>query len=53
MPDPQQPLPRPVERAINREPVDEEAWPYDEEMSYRMIPVPGGCVVVGAPRRTR
>ena len=53
MPDPQRPLPRPVERAINREPVVEDDWPYDEEMSYRMIPVPGGCVVMGTPRRMR
>ena len=53
MQDPQQPLPRPVERAINREPVVEDDWPYDEEMSYRMIPVPGGCVVMGTPRRMR
>jgi hypothetical protein len=29
----------------------EDEWPYDEEMSYSMIPVPGGCVVVGSPRR--
>jgi hypothetical protein len=52
-PDPQEPLPPPVRRAINREPVVEEEWPYDEEMSYKMVPVPGGCVMVGTPRRTR
>lgn len=50
LPDPQEPLPPPVRRAINREPVVEEEWPYDEEMSYRMIPVPGGCIMVGTPR---
>jgi hypothetical protein len=48
--DPRQPLPPPVERAINREPVDEEDWPYDDERSFRMIPVPGGCIMVGSPR---
>jgi hypothetical protein len=47
---PEQPLPRTVERAINREPVIEDDWPYDDEMSYRMIPVPGGCMLVGSPR---
>ena len=53
LPDAHQPLPPPVRRAINREPVVEEEWPYDEEMSYRMIPVPGGCIMVGTPRRYR
>ena len=48
--DPRQPLPPPVERAINREPVVEEEWPYDDESSFRMIPVPGGCIMVGTPR---
>lgn len=51
LPDPAQPLPPSVRRAINREPVVEEEWPYDDEMSYRMIPVPGGCIMVGTPRR--
>lgn len=46
------PLPDPVQRAINREPVDEEEWPYDDT-TFRLIPVPGGCVVVSAPRRRR
>ncbi len=49
--DPQQPLPAPVQRAINRTPVDEETWPYDDEHSFRMIPVPGGCIMVSTPRR--
>jgi hypothetical protein len=53
IPTPEQSLPRPVERAINREPVVEDEWPYDDELSYRMVPVPGGCVVMGTPRRTR
>jgi hypothetical protein len=39
-----------VQRAINREPVVEEEWPYDDENSFRMIPVPGGCIMVGTPR---
>lgn len=43
-------LPRPVQRAINREPVDEEEWPY-EDTNLRMVPVPGGCIMVGTPRR--
>jgi hypothetical protein len=50
LPDPHQPLPPSVKRAVNREPVIEEEWPYDDELSYKMIPVPGGCVVVGTPR---
>ena len=37
------PLPEPVRRAINREPVDEEEWPYDES-SFTMTPLPGGCL---------
>jgi hypothetical protein len=53
MPNSERPLPRPVERAINREPVVEDEWPYDDEMSYRMMPVPGGCIVAGTPRRIR
>lgn len=51
VPDPYQPLPPPVERAISREPVVEEEWPYDDELSFHMVPVPGGCVMVGTPRR--
>jgi len=31
-----------VKRAINREPVIEEEWPYDDELSFRLIPVPDG-----------
>jgi hypothetical protein len=49
MPDPQ-PLPPPVQSAINRQPVVEEEWPYDDDLSFRMMPVPGGCVMVGTPR---
>jgi hypothetical protein len=44
------PPPEPVQRAINREPIDEAEWPY-EENTFRMVPVPGGCVFVSAPRR--
>jgi len=46
------PLPEPVRRAINREPVDDEEWPYDDNQ-LRMIPVPGGCIMVSTPRRRR
>jgi hypothetical protein len=53
MPDPRQPLPPPVERAIRREPVVEEEWPYDDDLSFRMVPVPGGCIMVGTPRSRR
>jgi hypothetical protein len=52
-PDPQEPLPAPVKRAINRETVSEEEWPYDDEMSFKMVPVPGGCIMVGTPRSHR
>jgi hypothetical protein len=40
-----------VERAIHREPVVEEEWPYDDESSFRVIPVPGGCIM-GAPAQS-
>ena len=53
LPDPRRPLPPPVRRAINREPVVEEEWPYDDDMSFRMVPVPGGCIMVGTPRGHR
>ena len=43
-------LPEPVQRAINREPVDEEEWAY-EDQKFRVVPVPGGCIMVGTPRR--
>ena len=49
-PQPQAPLPEPVGRAINREPIDEEEWPY-EDIDYSVVPVPGGCIMVGTPRR--
>ncbi|MCU1617840.1 MAG: hypothetical protein JWO98_5380 [Frankiales bacterium] len=45
------PLPDPVRRAINREPVDEEEWPY-EENSFNVMPLPGGCLITLKPRRT-
>jgi hypothetical protein len=53
LPDLQQPLPPPVKRAINREPVDEEEWPYDDERSFAMFPVPGGCIMISTPRSRR
>ena len=48
-PPPVEPLPEPVRRAINREPVDESEWTYDTAM----VPLPGGCIVVSRPRRRR
>jgi hypothetical protein len=50
-PEPATPLPQPVRRAINREPIDEDEWPY-EENTFRMVPVPGGCLFISAPRRS-
>lgn len=43
------PLPEPVRRAINREPIDEAEWPYDEA-SFDMVPLPGGCLFAVRPR---
>lgn len=45
-----QPLPNVVRRAISREPVPEEEWPY-EKNHLRVVPLPGGCLVTSAPRR--
>jgi len=45
-----QPLPDVVRRAINREPVPEEEWPY-EEGDLRVVPMPGGCLITSTPRR--
>jgi hypothetical protein len=47
-----EPLPEPVRRAINREPVDDEEWPYDDN-TFRMLPVPGGCIMVSTRRSRR
>ena len=44
-PPPPPELPEPVQRAINRERVDEEEWA-DEDQRLRMVPVPGGCIMV-------
>lgn len=49
-PPPPDELPMPVQRAINREPVDEEEWTF-EDQDFKVIPVPGGCIMVGTPRR--
>ena len=49
-PPPPAPLPEPVRRAINREPIDEEHWPY-EESDVSLTPVPGGCLFTVEPRR--
>lgn len=46
------PLPDPVRRAINREPVPTEEW--EEFMptgGYSVTPIPGGCLVALGPRR--
>lgn len=48
-PAPAAPLPEPVRRAINREPVDE-GWDYDNP-TVHMIPIPGGCLFTSGPRR--
>ena len=47
---PLEPLPEPVRRAINREPVDESEWPY-EDMRWHVVPMPGGCLFTATPRR--
>ena len=44
-----QPLPDVVRRAINREPVPEEEWPYSGS-DLRVVPMPGGCLVTSTPR---
>jgi hypothetical protein len=49
-PPPAAPLPEPVRRAINREPVDESEWPYDETR-FNVMPLPGGCLFTVRPRR--
>ena len=49
-PEPATPLPQPVRRAINREPIDEDEWPF-EENTFRMVPMPGGCLFISTPRR--
>ncbi|HZB50806.1 MAG TPA: hypothetical protein VE547_17090 [Mycobacteriales bacterium] len=49
-PPPLEPLPEPVRRAINREPVDESEWPY-EDMRWQVVPLPGGCLFTATPRR--
>ncbi|MCW2615841.1 MAG: hypothetical protein JWN08_2835 [Frankiales bacterium] len=48
-PPPATPLPEPVRRAINREPVPDEEWPY-EDNRLRVVPMPGGCLVTSTPR---
>ncbi len=48
-PPPAAPLPEPVRRAINREPVDEEEWAHHES-NFTMLPLPGGCLFTLRPR---
>ena len=26
------------------------AWPYDDQLSFKVLPLPGGCIMVGTPR---
>lgn len=49
-PPPARPLPDPVRRAINREPVDDAEWDYDTP-TVSMLPLPGGCLFTVRPRR--
>lgn len=49
-PQPIAPLSEPVRRAINREPVADEDWPF-EDSSFNVVPMPGGCIVTSTPRR--
>jgi hypothetical protein len=50
-PPPPAPLPEPVSRAINREPVpDEELLEFEDESSWELLPMPGGCLVLGGRR---
>ncbi len=49
-PPPAAPLPEPVRRAINREPVDDAEWDYDNP-TVHMVPIPGGCLFTSGPRR--
>ena len=46
------PLPEPVKRAINREPVSEEEW-VEYETGYGIRPIPGGCLINLGPRPIR
>ena len=42
------PVQEPVRRAINREPVEEEEWvEYEESSGMTLLPVPGGCIMIG------
>ena len=51
-PPPPKPLPPPLQRAVNREPVDDEEWEEYDEGSFKMLPIPGGCLFVSSPRRS-
>ncbi|HEY6749247.1 MAG TPA: hypothetical protein VI357_26475 [Mycobacteriales bacterium] len=44
---PTAPLPEPIRRAINGEPVEESEWPYDKA-SFNMVPLPGCPFTIGA-----
>jgi hypothetical protein len=50
-PPPAAPLPDPVRRSINREPVPEEEWEEHESSRIGMLPFPGGCLFTVGPRR--
>ena len=48
------PLPEPVRRAINREPVEPEEWAlFETEPRIDVLPLPGGCLFSVGPRRRR
>ncbi len=45
------PLPDPVRRAINREPIPAEDFEeFEVETRYNVTPIPGGCLVSFGPR---
>lgn len=47
-----EPLPEPVQRSINREPVPEEEWEeYDAGNRTIFVPTPFGCLLASVPRR--
>lgn len=48
----ERPLPEPVRRAINREPVAPEEWElFETEPRIDVLPLPGGCLFSVGPRR--
>ena len=43
-------LPEPIQRAINREPLDDADWD-DYKPRVNMVPLPGGCLFTVRPRK--